>query len=98
MAARKKASPPVEVAPNRGNLLLLILLVGMIFYCSWVNNRVVIRGYELSKLRQREKQLLDEQEKLRTELATLLRPQNLARLARRLGLKPPAPGHKVIMP
>ncbi len=90
-------SSPVLLWQYRGTLFLLLILIGLICYCSWVNNRVLIRGYELSALRRREKRLIDEREKLETELATLLRPQHLSRLARRLGLKPPAPDHKVVL-
>jgi cell division protein FtsL len=80
------------------NTLLLLLLVGALFFCSWINNKAVIRGYELSRLRTEEKNLLEQQDKLQAELATLLRPQNLARLARELGLREPQPGHKVVLP
>ena len=73
-------------------------MVGMIFYCSWLNNKIVIRGYRLSALREEEKHLIEEQDKLQAELATLKRPQNLARLARLLGLKEPRPGHKMVLP
>ncbi len=80
------------------NALLLLLLVGSLFFCSWINNKAMIRGYELSRLRIEEKNLLEEQDKLQAELATLLRPQNLARLAHELGLKEPQPGQKVVLP
>ena len=56
------------------------------------------RGYRLNELRQDEKQLIENQDMLQAELATLKRPQNLARLARLLGLKEPRPGHKVVLP
>ncbi len=80
------------------NSCLLLILVLMIFYCSWVNNKIVTRGYRLSELRKIEKHLIEEQGKLEAELATLKRPQNLARLARQLGLKEPRSGHKIVMP
>ena len=80
------------------NSCLLVVMVGMIFYCSWLNNKIVTRGYRLNELRQDEKQLIEEQDKLQAELATLKRPQNLARLAWLLGLKEPRPGHKVVLP
>ena len=73
-------------------------MVGMIFYCSLLNNKIVTRGYRLNDLRQEEKYLVEEQDKLEAELATLKRPQNLARLARALGLKEPRPGHKMVLP
>lgn len=75
-----------------------MVMVGMLFYCSWINNKIVTRGYRLNELRQEEKHLIEEQDKLRAELATLKRPQNLARLARLLGLKEPRPGHKMVLP
>jgi len=78
--------------------ILLGVMVGTLFYCSWINNRTVIRGYELNDLRAEERHLLEEQDKLQAELATLLRPQNLARLARKLGLREPQVGHKVVLP
>ena len=80
------------------NSCLLVVMVGMIFYCSWLNNKIVTRGYRLNELRQDEKQLIENQDMLQAELATLKRPQNLARLARLLGLKEPRPGHKVVLP
>ncbi len=52
----------------------------------------------MNELRQDEKQLIENQDMLQAELATLKRPQNLARLARLLGLKEPRPGHKVVLP
>ncbi len=80
------------------NSCLLVIMVGMIFYCSLLNNKIVTRGYRLSDLRQEEKYLSEEQDKLKAELATLKRPQNLVRLARVLGLKEPRPGHKMVLP
>lgn len=80
------------------NSCLLVVMVGMIFYCSWLNNKIVTRGYRLNELRQVEKHLIEEQDKLEAELATLKRPQNLARLARKLGLKEPRSGHKMVLP
>ena len=80
------------------NSFLLVVMVGMIFYCSWLNNKIVTRGYRLNDLRQEEKYLIEEQDKLQAELATLKRPQNLAHLARLLGLKEPRPGHKMVIP
>ena len=75
-----------------------MVMVGMLFYCSWINNKIMTRGYRLNELRQEEKHLIEEQDKLQAELATLKRPQNLARLARLLGLKEPRPGHKMVLP
>ena len=83
---------------GRLNSCLLVVMVGMIFYCSCLNNKIVTRGYRLNELRQEEKHLIEEQDKLQAELATLKRPQNLARLARALGLKEPRPGHKMVLP
>jgi len=80
------------------NSCLLLGLVLMIFYCSWVNNKIVTRGYRLNDLRKVEKHLIEEQGKLEAELATLKRPQNLAYLARQLGLKEPRPGYKIVIP
>ena len=80
------------------NSCLLVLLVFMIFYCSWVNNKIVTRGYRLNDLRKEEKNLIEEQGKLAAELSTLKRPQELARLARQLGLKEPQPGHRIVLP
>lgn len=80
------------------NSCLLLILVLMIFYCSWVNNKIVTRGYRLNELRKIEKNLVEKQGKLEAELATLRRPQNLARLARQLGLKEPRSGHKILLP
>lgn len=80
------------------NSCLLVVLVLMLFYCSWVNNKIVTRGYRLNDLRKEEKHLITEQGKLEAELATLKRPQNLARLARQLGLKEPRSGHKIVLP
>ncbi len=83
---------------SRLNSCLLVVMVGMIFYCSWINNKIVTRGYRLNELRQAEKHLIEEQDKLEAELATLKSPRNLARLARRLGLKEPRSGHKMVLP
>ncbi|MBN2809933.1 MAG: hypothetical protein JXR80_10615 [Deltaproteobacteria bacterium] len=83
---------------GRLNGCLLVVMVGMIFYCSWLNNKIVTRSYRLNELRQDEKKLVEERDKLQAELATLKRPQNLARLARALGLQEPLPGHKVVLP
>ncbi len=80
------------------NSCLLVVMVMMIFYCSWINNKIVARGYRLNDLREEAKHLIEEQDKLQAELATLKRPQNLARLARLLGLKEPRPGHKMVLP
>jgi len=80
------------------NSCFLVVLVFMIFYCSWVNNKIVTRGYRLNDLRKEEKILLEEQAKLAAEFATLKRPQKLARLARQLGLNEPGPGHKIVLP
>ncbi len=94
------------MAPKKGhqsqwswlNSCLLVVMVGMMFYCSCLNHKIVARGYRLNDLREAEKHLIEEQDKLQAELATLKRPQNLARLARLLGLKEPRPGHKMVLP
>ncbi|MBN2705681.1 MAG: hypothetical protein JXR89_04485 [Deltaproteobacteria bacterium] len=83
---------------SRLNGFLLLLLVGLIFYCSWLNNKIVTRSYKLNDLRQEEKQLIEERDKLQAELATLQRPQNLMHLGKLLGLKEPKSGQKIILP
>ncbi|HDS16371.1 MAG TPA: hypothetical protein ENN66_07130 [Proteobacteria bacterium] len=83
---------------SRINGLLLFLLVGLIFYCSWLNNKIVTRSYKLNDLRREEKQLIEERDKLQAELATLQRPQNLVLLGKLLGLKEPKSGQKIILP
>lgn len=96
MATRARQEQPSQWGFLNGCLLLILVL--MIFYCSWVNNKIVTRGYRLSDLRKNEKHLIEEQGKLEAELATLKRPQNLARLALKLGLKEPRSGHKKVLP
>lgn len=82
---------------SRLGFFLLLSLIGVIFYYSWLNNQIVTHGYRLSELRRTEKLLLEEQDKLKAEWATLKRPQNLTRLGLKLGLKEPEIGQKIVI-
>jgi len=68
---------------------LLFVAVGLVHVTSRV--RVVDAGYRLSRLQQENRELVQANDKLKLELATLKSPLRLERLAReQLGMAPPS--------
>jgi cell division protein FtsB len=71
--------------------LLFLLFMGSGIGYVWSNFEGTQIGYDVSRLKDEEVRLIDLNEKLRTELATLKSPQYLEGAARALGLRAVAP-------
>jgi hypothetical protein len=64
----------------------------------WSNFEGTQIGYDLSRLQKEERELIELNNKLRVELATLKSPQFLEKHIRALGLKEASPDQIVILP
>ncbi len=79
-------------------MAMLLLLMGGGISHVWSNFEVTQKGYDISKLKNEERRLMDVNRKLRLELAILKSPNNLETLAKRLGLKQPSPEQIIVLP
>jgi len=93
-------STPKEV--NR-NLIFVALVVALAFIgCSlfyvWSHQQVISLGYEISQAAREEQELLQENKKLRLELAALKAPSRIEKMAsRELGLINPQKEQMIIV-
>ncbi|OGP98219.1 MAG: cell division protein FtsL [Deltaproteobacteria bacterium RBG_19FT_COMBO_52_11] len=98
--AKEAVSSPEGV--NR-NLVFVALVVAVIFLvCSlfyvWAHHQVISLGYEISKASQDEQLLLQENKKLRLELAALKSPSRIESLAlKKLGFRNPEKEQLIIV-
>jgi cell division protein FtsL len=85
---------------KRGRLLLAVLAAAVVlvgFAMLMVRLEVIQEGYRLSALRLEVEKLSHENQRLRLEAAELSSYRRLRSLARRYGLRAPAPGQIVMM-
>jgi len=77
---------------------LAALVVAMLLFSAWQHFKIVQHGYGVEDLRELIAAEESVQRKLRLQLETDLRPQEIAsRAATELGMVAPAPGHVVII-
>ena len=76
--------------------MLLTLMMGGISYV-WSSFEGIQIGYDLSRLKQREMELQEQNAKLKLELATLKSPQYLEEAVKGEGLNPPKPFQIVVL-
>mgnify|MGYP003759792075 FL=1 len=79
-------------------VFLLILFMSSSIGYVWSNYEGTQIGFDLSRLQDDERALLELNKKLKVELATLKSPRNLEAAARSLGLKDAAPEQIVFLP
>lgn len=98
-------SPRAEAGPrevNR-NLIFVALILAIVFIgCSlsyvWSHHQIIALGYEVSQAAREEQELLQENKKLRLELAALKSPARIERMASRdLGLVAPQKEQLIIV-
>jgi len=93
-------SSPKEVDRN---LIFVALVVALVFIgCSlfyvWSHQQIITLGYETSQTTREEQKLLQENKKLRLELAALKAPSRIERMAsRELGLVNPQKEQLIIV-
>ncbi len=85
-----------------GRQIVLIAVMFLLFMSSsigyvWSNYEGTQKGFDLTRLKQKELDLKERNLKLKVELATLQYPQNLEAAARRLGLKSASPEQIIIL-
>lgn len=83
--------------------IILIVFMLALFMSSgisyvWSNYEGTQIGFDLSRLQKDERALLELNNKLKVELATLKSPQNLEAAARNLGLEYASPEQIIILP
>ena len=79
------------------SLLLLIVVSGIVYV--WSNFESTQIGYDLSQLKTMEIKLMEENRKLKLELAVFKSPQNMENIAKqKLGLKQPSREQIIILP
>jgi cell division protein FtsL len=85
------------------NLIFVVLVLALVFVaCSlfyvWSHHQIISLGYETSAAAQEERELLQENKKLRLELAELKAPGRIERIAARdLGLVTPQKEQLIIV-
>ena len=86
---------------NRQIILITFMLavfMGSSIGYVWSNYEGTQIGFDLSRLQEDERALLELNKKLKLELATLKSPQNLEAAARSLGLQDASPEQIIILP
>ncbi len=102
---RETLQDEVRISVPRLNRQLLILVIIMAFlalgfslFYVWANQQKVSLGYEISRLSQEEQALIEENKKLRLELAVLKSPDRLEKKAlQELGFVAPQNGQIIIV-
>ena len=83
-------------------IILITFMLAVFMGCSigyvWSNYEGTQIGFDLSRLQNDERKLLELNKKLKLELATLKSPQNLEAAARSLGLRDASPEQIIILP
>ncbi len=70
--------------------LVLFLMMGSGISYVWSNFQSTRMGYSLSRLKEKELESMERNRKLKLELAVLKSPQNLIKIARKLGFESPS--------
>lgn len=94
--------------PNRKNrpqqpigiwiVLLVVFITEMLLY-TWSRVQCLRQGYGMSVAIEKQRELQQQQNNLKIELAHLKSPERITKIAReRLGLRPPKPEQTVIIP
>lgn len=106
IAVSDVAQAPEAFSSAKGvnrNLVFVALVVAVVFIvCSlfyvWAHHQVISLGYEISKASQDEQLLLQENKKLRLELAALKSPSRIESLAlKELGFRNPQKEQLIIV-
>ncbi len=90
----------VRMTPKQVLMLTVIflLLLGSGISHVWSNFEVTQKGYKISSLKREKMRLMDINRKLKLELAILKSPNHLEKLAKKLGLRQPAPEQIILLP
>lgn len=78
-------------------MIMLSVLMGSGISHVWSNFEMTQKGYDISQLKNEEMRLMDENRKLKIELAILKSPQSLETRAKKLGLNQPSPEQIVVV-
>ncbi len=89
----------VPMSPKQLLLIISILFIIMGSSIShvWSNFEMTQKGYDISELKNEEIKKMDQNRKLRLELAILKSPQNLETQAKKLGLRQPFPEQIIVL-
>lgn len=77
--------------------IMLFILMGSCIGHVWSNFEMTQKGYTISQLKNEEKRLIDLNQKLKIEMATLKSPKSLEDCVKKLGLNQPSPGQIVVI-
>jgi len=79
-------------------IIIAFLVIGCSLFYVWANQQKVSLGYEISRVSQEEQDLIEENKKLRLELAVLKSPDRLEKKAlQELGFVNPQNGQIIIV-
>jgi cell division protein FtsL len=104
-ARQSEAAFPAGAAPREANrnLIFIVLVAAMaVIACSlfyvWAHHQIISLGYETSEAAREEQALLQENKRLRLELASLKAPGRIERMAQHeLGLVAPQKEQLIIV-
>jgi cell division protein FtsL len=96
---------PTESRPKEVNrnlifvaLVMALAFIGCSLFYVWSHQQIISLGYEISQATREEQELLQENKKLRLELAALKAPSRIERVAlRELGLVNPQKEQMIIV-
>lgn len=98
----KEEVRPQAKGVDRNLLFLAIIIAFLVISCSlfyvWAHHQIISLGYEISRVSQEEERLIEENKKLRLELAMLKSPDRLEKKAlQELGFVTPQNGQIIIV-
>jgi hypothetical protein len=79
-------------------IISLGLIAGALLYYSWVRTEIVETGYEIQRLNEAEKALIDEQQKLVLTEEILTRPERIEEFATSRGMNKLHPSQLIMPP
>jgi cell division protein FtsL len=93
---KKKARNPKLLAVS---LIIMGLFIAELLFYTWCRVQSIQTRYEISELKDRQKQLVAHQDSLKIELARLKSPKRIAEIAeQQLGLITPTSKQLIIIP
>ncbi len=92
-----KVEDPRRAREMRNFVIALCFLFVLVMGYAWQHFRAIEYGYKIEALRVQRNDLMDINRALRLEEASLLDPERVDVMARKMGLQPPQPGQVIQM-
>ncbi len=94
----KRKGGRISKKTSRYIMLLILIFLSCCMIYIWSSSKKIQLGYEISKLKRKEAELLEINRELKLEISVLKSPQRLERIAKeRFGLKHPEPDQIIVL-